>query len=403
MTTQRLVLAGVVANAAVGSLFAWSLVSGEAAADLGLTSGGAAAVFALAIAVMAALVLITGRAVGRTGPRPLLVGAAAAAGGGLVLAASWQHPAGLWLGVSGLFGAANGVAYSLAATLASRVPVARRGMATGLVVAAYAGAPVLLGVVAPPLVAEHGWRTSTAVLGGVAGGLLLLAAALAPAAPRGTGGATTAGATGAAGRAPRGTLLWLWVLFAGGTAPALMVFAHAVALAGLRGLDAAAAGLAVSVLAGGNLAGRVLGGGLSDLIGRSSSLAVAVAAPALALPAVAWGGTGALVGGYAVLGFCYGAVSALVPAATADLVGVGAFPRAFARVFSAWGVAGLTAPVVGAGLISLGTDTPGLLLLAGLPLLPAGLALWVLSRPARPAGSGGERAAGEVGGRQDDL
>lgn len=292
MTTQRRVLAGVVANAAVGSLFAWSLVADQAATDLGMSAGDAAAVFAAAIAVMATALLVTGRALGRIGPRPLMVLAAAAAGGGLLLAAWWQHPLGLWLGVAGLFGGANGVAYSVATTLASRVPAGRRGAATGLVVAAYAGAPVLLGALGPALIAEHGWRTCTAVLAVVASGLLLLGAALVPAAPRSR---NPAGAAGPADSAPRRTLLLLWLVFAGGAAPALMVFAHAVALATTRGLDSATAGLTVSALAGGNLSGRVLAGWVSDLVGRTPSLAAALAAPAVALAAVAWGGGAALV------------------------------------------------------------------------------------------------------------
>jgi MFS family permease len=322
---------------------------------------------------------------------------AVAAGGGLVLAGAWRDPVGLVLGVSGLFGAANGVAYSVATTLASWVPVRRRGAATGLVVAAYAGGPLLLGVVGPSLIAEHGWRACTLGLGVVAGALLLLAALLAPvSSPH----RDVADATASAGAAPPGTVPWLWLLFAGGTAPALMVFAHAVALADLHGLGAGAAGLTVAALGGGNLGGRLCAGWASDLVGRLPSLAAAVAAQVLALGAVTLGGEAALVGGCALLGFCYGAVSALVPAATADLVGVAAFPRAYARVFSAWGVAGLVAPVLGAGLLGLAVATPAVLLLAGLPLLPAGLAWWALSRT---PGSGRARPAREVGGGQGHL
>ena len=376
MSSYRLVLSGVVANATVGSLFAWSLVSGPAARDLGLSSGAAAAVFALAVAVMAATLLATGRALAWTGPRSLLVVAAAAAAGGLLLAATWHSPWGLWLGVAGLFGVANGVAYSVSTALAAWVPQRRRGAATGAVVAAYAGTPVALGAVGPPLVDAHGWRDCTSVLGVAAGGLLLLSAALAPTAI--SGGRSPA----PGGRAPTGTLPWLWLLFAGGTAPALMLFAHAVQLGSLRGLDASTAGTTVTVLAGGNLSGRLLAGWASDLAGRWPSLVVAVAAPLLALPAVVWGGAAGLVGGLAVLGFCYGAVSVLVPAATADLVGVAAFPRSYARVFSAWGVAGLMAPVTGAGLIARSGDTPEVLLLAGLPLVVAGVAVGMLSRRA---------------------
>jgi len=399
MTTQRLVLAGIAANTAVGSLFAWSLIAEDAARGVDIPPRGAAWVFAASIVVMAISVVATGRALVRTGPRTLLIGAAVAAGGGLVLAGTSQHPVGLFLGVAGLFGGANGVGYSVATTLASRVPARRRGTATGLVVAAYAGSPVLLGVVGPGLVADHGWRTCTLALSAVAGGLLLLAAALAPV----ESATERPGSTGVAEHASPRTLAWLWLAFAGGTAPALMLFAHAVALATLRGLDAGAAGLTVSALAAGNLTGRIGAGWVSDVVGRVPSLVAAVTAQAPALCAVTWGGGAGLVLGCAVLGFCYGAVSALMPAATADLVGVHAFPRSYARVFSGWGVAGLVGPVLGAGLVGLAAVTPAALMLAGLPLLAAALALWMLPRRQRPARSGGAQAAGEVGGGEDHV
>lgn len=402
MTTKRLTLAGMAANSAVGPLFGWSLVAERAATSTGLSSGGAAGVFAGALVVMALALVATGRAIERLEPRRLLVGAAAAAVGGLVLAASSRQPVGLLLGVSGLYGAANGVAYSVAATLAARVPTARRGTATGLVVACYAAPPVLLGVVGPIVIAEHGWRTCLLALACIAGALLLVAAALAPhAAPRPPGGPHV---TASSARSRKGATPWLWVLFAGGAAPALMVFAHAVTLGRQRGLEVASTGLVVSALATGNLLGRVAAGWVSDKVGRFPSLAVAVGAQSLPLAAVTWAsGPVAIVGGSAVLGTCYGAVSALVPAATADVVGVSAFPRTFARVFTGWGAAGLTAPILGAAILGLASTTPSMVILTGLPLLPAGLACWVLSGSGGPASSAATAAAGEVRGGEDHL
>jgi OFA family oxalate/formate antiporter-like MFS transporter len=400
MTTHRLVLAGVAATSAVGSLFAWGVVADAATHELGLPPGRGAAVFAAAVAVMAISVVVTGRAQTRVRPGPLLALAAVAGGGGLLVAASLHHPVGLWLGVSGLFGTANGVAYSVATTLASWVSWRRRGVATGVVVAAYAGSPVLLGLVGPSLVADHGWRACLLALAAAATGLLLLAALLVRTA------APPADATpddGPAGRPKRGTVAWLWLLFAGGAAPTLMLFAHAAALAGVRGLDAQATGLVVSALAAGNLSGRVGAGWVSDAVGRLPGLAVALAAQAVVLVAVAWGGEAALLAGCGVLGLCYGAISALMPAVTADLVGRAAFSRAYATVFSGWGVAGLAGPWLGAQVLWNAAAAPGVLLLAGLPLLPAAVSVWVLSQRGRSEGSGGAQAAGEVGGREEHL
>jgi len=373
--TARLVAAGGVANLAVGTLFAWSLVAPRVVADAGAPRGSGPAVFALALGVFTVVLLGVGRWLARVGPRRLLAAAALAAGSGIGVTAAVQRPEAPWLGVGLLFGAANGLAYGVAVALAARVPAARRGTASGVVVGAYAAGPVLLGLLAPRVLPAVGWRTCLAVLAVLVAGLVGLAAALAP-----------GGAEGEQRRdrfeepVPGTTVAALWVLFAGGAAPGLVVFATAAPLASATGLGPGAAGAAVSLLAAGNLAGRLGAGWWSDRAGRMPALATALAATAAALAGLAVRAAPAVVlTGFLVVGLAYGAVSALVPAATADRVGVRAFPAVYGRVFTAWGCAGLLAPLLAASVTDAGGAQPGLLLLA-VPLALAAAALSVLAR-----------------------
>jgi MFS family permease len=372
----RQVLAGTTANLAVGTLFAWSLVAGDAARDVGMSGDAAAAVFAGAIVVFTVVVLGTGRAERRYGPRLLLYSAAVAGGGGLLVAATAAGPLGLWFGVAVLFAVANGLAYGVATGLAARVPVPRRGAATGIVVAAYAAGPVVLGFAAPPVLRAVGWRPALIGLGLVVAGLLALAARLAP-----VDGGVRRGSREQGHPVPRGVVVPLWLVFAGGTAPGLMLFAHAVPLAEDLQLSPRAAGLAVSALAAGNLAGRLLAGWWSDRLGRLPALAAALGAAAISV--------GGLVAATALVvqlaaflgtGLAYGAVSALVPAATADRVGAGAFSTAYGRIFTGWGFAGLAAPLAGAVVLRLQADHPGLLGLVAAPLIPAVAGLLLVAR-----------------------
>ena len=377
----RLVMAGVTANVAVGTLFAWSLIADRAAADVGVSSASASAVFAAALVTFTVILLIMGRALQRLGPRRLLVVAAAGAGGGLLVAASWRSPLALWCGIALLFGAANGIAYGVAAGLAARVPQRHRGVATGAVVAAYAAGPVLVGSIAAPALSAVGWRTCLVVVALTVAGLLLVAAFLVPA-----GVAERSGPAGGSHGHPWRITVLLWLVFAGGCAPGLMIFAHAAPLAAARGLDEAAAGWAVSALAAGNLVGRVIAGWFSDRTGRLPALATALAVSAICVGALAAPvPSGMVLAAYAGMGLTYGAVSALVPATTADRVGAPSFPRVYGRVFTAWGCAGLVAPLAGEPLIRAAADSSALLAWAALPLLPAALALRLLA-PARPAG-----------------
>ena len=180
---------------------------------------------------------------------------------------------------------------------------------------------------------------------------------------------------------PRRVVVLLWVVFAGGTAPGLLLFAHAVPVARDLQLSLRAAGLAVSALAAGNLIGRLVAGASSDRIGRLPAVAVALTTGAVAIVALALPTSHPVVlAGYLGTGLAYGAVSALVPAATADRVGAAAFPTAYGLVFTGWGCAGLLAPLVGGQLLGLTERQPALLVLAVTPLIAAAAAVLLLAR-----------------------
>jgi MFS transporter, OFA family, oxalate/formate antiporter len=146
-------------------------------------------------------------------------------------------------------------------------------------------------------------------------------------------------------------LWWLWVLFLAATAPALLAFAYTTEIALERGVGRGAVGVAVGVLAVGNLAGRLVAGPVSDRLGTVRTSALTLAALLLALVALGWiGSPGVLLVSLTVLGAQYGAISALLPAATADLVGQARFGTAYGKAFSSWGVAGVIGPAAGGWL-----------------------------------------------------
>jgi MFS transporter, OFA family, oxalate/formate antiporter len=179
---------------------------------------------------------------------------------------------------------------------------------------------------------------------------------------------------------PPRVVVLLWVVFAGGTAPGLLLFAHAVPVARDLQLSLRAAGLAVSALAAGNLIGRLVAGAGSDRIGRLPAMAVALTTGAAAIVALALPTSHPVVlAGYLGTGLAYGAMSALVPAATADRVGSAAFPTAYGVVFTGWGCAGLLAPLVGGQLLGLTEQRPALLVLAVTPLIAAAAAVFLLA------------------------
>jgi MFS transporter, OFA family, oxalate/formate antiporter len=374
--TTRPLLAGVAANLAAGTLFAWSLVAQDAATHVGLSPGGAAAVFATAIVVFSVVLLGVGPAQRRYGPRRLLYTAAGTGGAGLLLAATASGPLALWSGVALLFGTANGLGYGVAVGLAARAPHRRRGTATGLVVAAYAAGPLLLGLVAPSTLRVFGWRFYLIGLALVVTALLAVAANLAP-----TERSRPAAQKSSTAHPSHGPVVLLWLVFAGGTAPGLALFALAVPVAADRHQGSHTAALAVSALAAGNLIGRLVAGWVSDRIGRLPALTAALATAAVAVGGLTGPATPLVVlAGFLVSGLAYGAVSSLVPAATADRVGADAFSVTYGRVFTGWGCAGLLAPLAGERILRLAVQHPSLLWLLAAPLIPAALAVLLLAR-----------------------
>ncbi|MGY1739630.1 MULTISPECIES: hypothetical protein [unclassified Blastococcus] len=125
-------------------------------------------------------------------------------------------------------------------------------------VGAYATGPVLLGPVAPPVLDPVGRRFAVAAQGVVVAGLLAGAARWAPADP------PAEDRPGRRDPVPGRVVVLLWIIFAGGTVPGRMLFAHAVTMARDLQLSLRTAGLAVSALAAGNLVGRLVAGAWSD-------------------------------------------------------------------------------------------------------------------------------------------
>jgi MFS family permease len=220
-----------------------------------------------------------------------------------------------------------------------------RGLALGIVVSAYALGTAALAPVAAALLAAVGRGGTFLILAAGLGVVLLAAAALMPA--RANPPDTTAAPANT--RGPVGPIIALWLVFGLGSAPALAAFAQAGRLAGV----AAAAALAVTLLNIGNFVGRLAAGPTSDRIGRVAALHTNSALLVLACLPLAFGASGPVaLAALFLLGTQYGALSTLVPAATSDVVPPERFGRTYGRVFTAWGLVGLLAPVAAAALAS---------------------------------------------------
>jgi predicted MFS family arabinose efflux permease len=334
--------------AALGTFHAWSVLVQPLQDELDASRSTVSAVYALATAVFAASMLLEPAAHRRFPAVVLGAGSALLAAAGLALAAIPSEAA-VFAGYGVLFAVANGIGYGLAVHIAATV--GRTGATAGYMVAAYA----LGGTVVAPLlsVAARDASVEAAFLG-LAAAMAVVAVVqvrvLGPAEPhlpRPAGGAAVS--WGALGRDRVFWLLWLGFLV--GSAAGLVVIGHGAAIVSSLGGGAAALTLGASLAAAGNGVGRLGGGRLADHVSVRTVLIGGSALAAASLFALAAGpGPAVAVAGLAVSGIAYGALAVAYPVASARYYGAHRTAAVYARVFTAWGVAGVTAPVAAGAL-----------------------------------------------------
>ena len=381
MTSPRqgaLVLVSASALAMVlGSVHAFSVFLAPLEARFGASRGAVSLTYSLALAALTLAVLSGHRVFPLLRPGRLVIAIGAVAVAGAVLAAFAPSLAALWLGYSLLFGAANGLGYGFGLQIAAQANPGREGLAMGAVTAAYAvGAVVSPGPLA--------WALD---LGGLAAAMLGLALGLALVAPVAalligrSGVAFQTAGQGRGARLPARPVALLWLGYGGGAAAGLMAIGHAAGITRSLGLEGMP-WLAPVVIALCNMCGSLAGGWLADRAApRRLLTGLPLASAACLLVLARAGGVGLALACLGGIGFTYGAIIAAYPAAIAKRFGPGDSARAYGRVFTAWGLAGLGAPWL-AGVLFDGTGgySAALMAAAGLGLASA-LAAACLGRP----------------------
>ena len=331
----------VLLSGVLGSIHAYSLFIESFESDLGVGRGEAGAPYSVALASLTVVVLVS-HLLFRLVPGPLVV--LIASGGaaiGLLLAASANSLAGVVLGYGVVFGAFNGLGYAFSLQRASESNPDRRGFALGLVTAAYA-----LGGASTALVLDKQVAAS-----GATSGLRWLALAIAV-----TGIVTSVLLTNNDSPARRSParlssanlriLAPLWTAYLLAVLAGLMALGHAAAIVddagGPGGAAVVAAGLASA--SGGLWIALVADRTATDRLLRLLPLGSAVV---LVIAAVVSHGVVLMVS-VAGIAFTYGALIAIYPLAVTQRFGQDGYSRAYGRVFTAWGTAGLVGPV-GAG------------------------------------------------------
>ena len=385
-------------NVLLGTLYCWSCYLVPLEQALGVGRGLLSGVFSLAtICFTVAVAKLGPWLYAAAAPAAIGAGAAVCAGCGLLLASqsiAYVSAAPLFLGYGVVFGAAAGVGFGLSVQMASRTPC-QEGISTGLITSARAaGAFVFAPVVRHLLDA-----------GGAGRALSTMGWALLVSAPFIYGVLATDGTKHPLASQKRDkdlpmtpeeeeremqlgpAMFALWISLGLGVSAGLMLMAHSSALLYSHGASIGVAPAGVSIVSVFNTAGRIFGGWACDRsnIGAEKVLRRApfVAVPALAAAAAASDSVAAAVAALAAASIVYGVFASVVPVEVRRRTGSRDFARQFGKVYTAWGFAGLAAPVAAGCLFETRGDyTAALVAATALCGLSAMVVRWML-KPGR--------------------
>jgi OFA family oxalate/formate antiporter-like MFS transporter len=366
MKKYCVLVAAIVLHMCLGGVYAWSAFVPALRHDFGYPSAQTQMVFGLTIGILCLASIFTGRIQDFCGPRLVACLSSILLGSGYVVAGLWgDRFVFLLLGISVLCGLGVAFGYIAAlATVAKWFPN-RRGLVTGLVVAGYGCAAIVMSAIAEALFAR-GWSALKIFkLIGFIYGPVAFAAALTLSVPPGSCPADMV-------ENFKRRLLFrdrrFWFLAAGmfcGTYPGLALIGALKPIGLWHKYDLITAVASISALAVGNGAGRITWGFIHDRMQNRRSVIILMATVVLSVAFFATGGLNPaffMVSSF-MLGFCYGGALSVFPSEVSAIYGVHVMGSVYPIVLTGHGVAAIIAgPLTGLGEDVSGGYWPGIIL-----------------------------------------
>jgi len=350
----RVTFAGMGINLALGVLYSWSIIGSGMEKEWSWTAVMRSRPYALACLVFCLIMVPAGRMQDKLGPRLVAAIGGILVGAGMIVAGLMGDSQVGWIvGFGILAGAGIGFGYASATPPAVKwFPAAKTGLIAGLVVSGFGLASVYIAPLGNWLITSYGIET-TAMAFGI--GFFIVVVGLAQFLKPPPAGYIPAGqplkATSSNKKEdfkPSEMLrTWqfylLWFMYACGAGAGLMVISVAKNLGKVSGAGV----MAVTALAIGNGAGRIVAGVLSDKLGRKATMFIFFVFQAVMVILLAVAAKGGTFGApmilsimAALVGANYGSNLSLFPSATKDYYGLKNFGVNYGLVFTAWGIGG---------------------------------------------------------------
>ena len=350
-------MAALAINLILGVLYAWGVMLKALVNNWHWSKTDATLPMSVATVCFAGMMVLAGRCQDKFGPQRVAAAGGIMLGLSLIASALVHSPTAMILtfGVGG--GLGIGLGYSATTPPAIKwFPPARKGVITGIVVSGVGLAAVYISPLTQYLLKRTTISTTFLWLGV---GTLVLTPLLArllrnpPEQPVPLASAMPAPAARQEesdwqAMLRTGQFYQLWLLMVLSASAGLMIIAH-VAMIAKEQANWDWGFVPIATLAIFNTLGRLLSGVLSDGIGRTRTMMLAFLLQAGNMLAFSHYDTPELlIFGSAFTGLCYGTIFTLMPAATADFYGIRNLGVNYGLVFTAFGVAGVVGPILGA-------------------------------------------------------
>ena len=342
----------------LGSLHAFSVFLLPLQTLFEAQRGSVSLVYSVALISLTVFVLLGHRIYPLICASPLLSGRGLMAAAGLVIASSASSLIFVYIGYGVVFGGASGIAYGFTLQLVSQALARIRGLAMGIVTGAYAIGAVIFAKVFSVLMFDHSTSQIMLYMAGFIGLTTIFVWAALKA-----GGARYESAVVAQGACEisSGVVFKMWMGYGLGSAAGLMAIGHATGIVVDAGGQGSTIVLGAMIVGMGNGIAGFIAGYLADRISLKALLIGLPVLSALALCVLLLVSQPlAAIAVLAVIGFAYGAIIAVYPAAVLAHFGAANSACVYGRVFTSWGTfAGIGSALFAASLPQIsGAQTP---------------------------------------------
>ena len=342
-------------------MYIWSVISKALIEDLNWTSKEASLPYTMITVFFVIAMVIFGKIQDEKGPKLTVTIGGILMGAGLIFSGIFTDPKIMILTMGVIAG--TGIGTVNASTVPPAVkwfPHEKKGMITGIVVAGVGLSSVFYSPLANYLISKVGISKTFIYIGVGALILTLILAQLLENPPEGFLSQKTTSTEKKKDKASN-DFTWkemiktlnfykLWLMLTFSSSAGLMIIGHVSSIAKSQ-VNWQAGFILVILLSIFNALGRILGGTLSDKIGRVSLMKMVFILQGVNMFLFAkYSNIGLLAIGVAIAGLCYGAGFSVFPATVTDLYGIKNFGINYGLTYTGWGVGGIIGPMTAAAI-----------------------------------------------------